>query len=342
MQIKETTPMKVQAYAAMSSKSELVLFEYDAQPMNPQDVEVRVQYCGICHSDLAMIDNDWGMSQYPLVPGHEVVGEITAVGAQVKSLKVGQRVGVGWQSGSCHICRYCHHGKEHLCINQPEYTIVGRYGGWADYVRVQADFAVPIPDKLDLAIAGPLMCAGTTVWTPMMHFGVRPGMKTAVLGVGGLGHLAVQFLAKFGTDVTAISTSHDKEEEARKLGASDFIATRGSDELAKAAKRFDFIISTVSADVDWSQYINALAPEGRLCIVGIPDSDLKIPAFPMLCERSVSGGGAGAPSDTASMLEFCAKHGVVPMCEQFDMKDINQAIDRVRSGKVRYRAVLAR
>lgn len=334
--------MKVQAYAAMSSKSELVPFEYDAQPMNPQDVEVRVQYCGICHSDLAMIDNDWGMSQYPLVPGHEVVGEITAVGAQVKELKVGQRVGVGWQSGSCHICRYCHHGKEHLCINQPEYTIVGRYGGWADYVRVQADFAVPIPDKLDLAIAGPLMCAGTTVWTPMMHFGVRPGMKTAVLGVGGLGHLAVQFLAKFGTDVTAISTSGDKEEEARKLGASDFIATRGTDELAKAAMRFDFIISTVSADVDWSQYINALAPEGRLCIVGIPDSDLKIPAFPMLCERSVSGGGAGAPSDTASMLEFCAKHGVVPMCEQFDMKDINQAIDRVRSGKVRYRAVLAR
>lgn len=334
--------MKVQAYAVMSPKSELVPFEYDAQPMNPQDVEVRVQYCGVCHSDLAMIDNDWGMSQYPLVPGHEVVGEVTAVGAQVKDLKVGQRVGVGWQSGSCHICRYCHHGKEHLCINQPEYTIVGRYGGWADYVRVQADFAVPIPDKLDLAIAGPLMCAGTTVWTPMMHFGVRPGMKTAVLGVGGLGHLAVQFLAKFGTDVTAISTSHDKEAEARKLGASDFIATRGTDELAQATKRFDFIISTVSADVDWSQYINALAPEGRLCIVGIPESDLKIPAFPMLSERSLTGGGAGAPSDTAAMMEFCAKHNVVPMCEQFNMKDINQAIDRVRSGKVRYRAVLAR
>lgn len=334
--------MKVQAYAVMSPKSELVPFEYDAQPINPQEVEVRVQYCGVCHSDLAMIDNDWGMSQYPLVPGHEVIGEITAVGAQVKDLQVGQKVGVGWQSGSCHICRYCHRGKEHLCVNQPEYTIVGRYGGWADSVRVQADFAVPIPDKLDPAIAGPLMCAGTTVWTPMMHYGVRPGMKTAVLGVGGLGHLAVQFLAKFGTDVTAISTSHDKEAEARKLGASDFIATRGTDELAQATKRFDFIISTVSADVDWSQYINALAPEGRLCIVGIPESELKIPAFPMLSERSLSGGSSGAPGDTASMLEFCAKHGVVPMCEQFDMKDINQAVERVRSGKVRYRAVLAR
>ena len=335
--------MKVHAYATMSTKSELVPFEYDPEPLGSQEVEVRVQYCGVCHSDLAMIDNDWGMSTYPLVPGHEVIGEVTAVGQQVSEIKVGQRVGVGWQSGSCHVCRYCHRGKEHLCLNEPEYTIVGRYGGWADYVRAQADFTVPIPDNLDPSIAGPLMCAGTTVWTPMMHYGVRPGMKTAVLGIGGLGHLAVQFLAKFGTDVTAISSTHNKEEEARQLGASHVIATRGTDELTKAAKQFDFIISTVSADVDWTQFIEALAPEGRLCIVGIPESDLKIPAFPIISgERSVSGGAAGAPSDTTAMLEFCANHSVAPMCEQFDMKDVNSAVEHVRSGKVRYRAVLAR
>lgn len=335
--------MKVNAYAVMSPKSELEPFEYDAQPLGALEVEVRVQYCGVCHSDLGMIDNDWGMSQYPLVPGHEVIGEVTAVGEQVSDLKVGQRVGVGWQSGSCQVCRYCRRGKEHLCVTHQEETIVGRHGGWGDYVRAQARFTVPIPDKLDPSIAGPLMCAGTTVWTPMTHYGVSPGMKTAVLGVGGLGHIAVQFLAKFGTDVTAISSSRSKEEEARQLGATDFIATRGTDELAKAAMRFDFIISTVSADVDWNQYIAALAPDGRLCIVGIPESELKLAPFPIIHDqRSVSGGRAGAPSDTAAMLEFCANHGVAPMCEQFDMKDVNQAVEHVRSGKVRYRAVLAR
>ena len=333
----------VQAYAVMSPKSQLEPFEYDPQPLGALEVEVRVQYCGVCHSDLGMIDNDWGMSQYPLVPGHEVIGEVTSLGEQVKDLKVGQRVGVGWQSGSCQTCRYCRRGKEHLCVVDQQETIVGRHGGWADSVRAQARFTVPIPDKLDPSIAGPLMCAGTTVWTPMTHYGVSAGMKTAVLGVGGLGHLAVQFLAKFGTDVTAISSSHNKEDEARQLGATDFIATRGTDELAKAANRFDFIISTVSADVDWNQYIAALAPEGRLCIVGIPESDLKITPFPLIHDqRSVSGGRAGAPSDTAAMLEFCAKHGVAPMCEQFAMQDVNQAVEHVRSGKVRYRAVLAR
>jgi len=334
--------MKIDGYAAMSTKSELTPFEYDLKPLGPLEVEVRVQYCGICHSDLAMIDNDWGMTTYPLVPGHEVIGEVTSVGQQVTDIKVGQRVGVGWQAGSCQACYCCYQGKEHLCVNEQEQTIVGRHGGWADYVRAQARFAVPIPDGLNPAVAGPLMCAGTTVWSPMMHYGVRPGMKTAVLGVGGLGHLAVQFLAKFGTDVTAISSTHNKEDEVRQLGATDFIATRGTDELAKAALRFDFILSTVSADVDWSQFVDALAPEGRLCIVGVPDSDLKLPAFPMIMyERSISGGRAGAPSDTAAMMEFCAQQGVAPMCEQFEMKDVNRAVQHVRDGKARYRVVLA-
>lgn len=329
-------------YAVMAPNSELVPFEYEEAPLGPLDVEVRVQYCGICHSDLAMIDNDWGMSSYPLVPGHEVIGEVSAVGQFVRDIKVGQRVGVGWQSGSCQNCRYCDRGKEHLCGKYQQQTIVGRHGGWAETVRCQARFAVPIPDGLDPAIAGPLMCAGTTVWSPIVHYGVRPGMKTAVLGVGGLGHLAVQFLAKFGTDVTAISSTRSKEEEARQLGASDFIATRGTNELEKAALTFDFILSTVSADVEWNQFINALAPGGRLCIAGLPESDLKLTPFPLInYERSVSGGRSGAPSDTAAMMEFCARHDVQPMCEQFDMKDINRAVQHVRDGKARYRAVVA-
>ena len=210
------------AYAVLSAKSELQPFEYDPGSLGPLDVEVKVHYCGICHSDLAMMDNDWGMSSYPLVPGHEVVGEVSAVGQFVHGLKVGQRVGLGWQSGSCQECRYCNRGKEHLCINEQQQTIVGRYGGWADTVRCQAKFAIPIPDGLDLAITGPLLCGGTTVWSPIVHYGVKPGMKTAVVGIGGLGHMAVQFLAKFGTDVTAISSTHNKEEEARTIGRKRF------------------------------------------------------------------------------------------------------------------------
>lgn len=334
----------INGYACKEKGGQLESFEYDLGEIGADEVEVQVEFCGICHSDLAMIDNDWGMSNYPFVPGHEAVGKIVAVGSQVSQDRIGQRVGVGWQSSSCNHCKNCGVGKESLCLNQGEVeqTIVGRNGAWAERVRSQSRWAIPIPDALDPALAGPLMCAGTTVWSPIRHHGVKSGMNTAVLGVGGLGHLAVQFLAKMGTQVTGLSTTRSKEESTRKLGATDFIATKESpDALEKAAGRFDMILSTVSADVAWGDYMNALAPEGTLIICGVPDAAIEL--MPMLLiqsEKRIVGGRAGSPSDTQEMLEFCAKHDITPMCEQFEMSDINRAVQHVRDGKARYRAVV--
>jgi uncharacterized zinc-type alcohol dehydrogenase-like protein len=332
--------MTIRAFAAKGAKQPLEPFEFDPGPLGADEVEVKIEYCGVCHSDLAMIDNDWGFTAYPLVAGHEVVGTVTAVGSTADPDLMGKRVGVGWQSSACLRCEWCGRGKEHFCAKERD-TIIGRPGGFADAVRVQWKFAVPLPAGLDLASAGPLMCAGTTVFTPILHHGVTAGTRAAVLGVGGLGHLAVQFLAKFGCEVTAISSSHSKDDEARKLGATRVIATRNADELKKAAGSFDFIISTVAADVDWPAFIAALRPEGKLVICGIPESDLKFPAFPMLNEKSVHGGRSGSPADTAEMLAFAARTGVKPWVEAFPMREVNRALDHVRSGKARYRAVLA-
>jgi alcohol/geraniol dehydrogenase (NADP+) len=331
--------MGVKAYAARGPKQPLEPFEYEPGPLGPHEVEVKVSHCGICHSDLAMIDNDWGFSAYPLVPGHEVIGTVASVGSDVDALKVGQRVGVGWSCNSCGRCEWCGKGLETFCASN-QGTIVHHHGGWAESVRANWKFAVPIPEALESSVAGPLMCAGTTVFAPMLHYGVTSTMKTAVVGIGGLGHLAVQFLSAFGCEVTAISSTHAKDEEARQMGASDFIATRGTDELKKAAGRFDFILSTVAVDLPWADYVAALRPQGRLCLVGIPDADLKIPPFPLLTEKSVSGAASGGPLDTAKMLEFAARKEVRPIVEYFPMAEVNKALDHLRAGKARYRIVL--
>ncbi len=331
--------MTIQGYAAKEPKGKLEPYAFDPGPLGPDEVEVKVACCGVCHSDIAMIDNDWGMTAYPIVPGHEVVGTIAAVGSQVRDRTIGERVGVGWHCGSCGVCEWCVRGRECLCAEDRP-TIVHHHGGWGESVRCKANFAIPIPEAIDSAEAAPLLCAGTTVFTPMVQFGVKPWMKTAVVGIGGLGHIAVQFLAKMGCEVAAISSSHDKDAETRKLGASRFIATRGTDELKRAAGSFDFILSTVSADVPWPEYLAALRPQGRLVLCGLPESDLKLPVFPLLAERSVSGGMAGSPSDTTLMLDFAARTGVRPLIERFPMTEVNPALDRVRSGKVRFRAVL--
>jgi uncharacterized zinc-type alcohol dehydrogenase-like protein len=331
--------MGVKAYAAKGPKQPLEPFEYEPGPLGPHEVEVKVSHCGICHSDLAMIDNDWGFSAYPLVPGHEVIGTVAAVGSDVDALKVGQRVGVGWSCNSCGRCEWCVKGLETFCA-QNQGTIVHHHGGWAETVRAHWKFAVPIPGALESSVAGPLMCAGATVFAPMIHYGVDATMKTAVVGIGGLGHLAVQFLSAFGCEVTAISTTHAKDEEARQMGASHFIATKGTDELKKAANRFDFILSTVAVDLPWAEYVAALRPQGRLCLVGVPDADLKIPPFPLLPEKSVCGAAVGSPSDTATMLEFAARKEVRPIVEYFPMPEVNKAVDHLRAGKARYRIVL--
>jgi uncharacterized zinc-type alcohol dehydrogenase-like protein len=330
----------VHAYAALSAKAPLTPFSYEAGPLGPHEVDVRVTHCGICHSDLAMIDNDWHFAAYPLVPGHEVAGVVSAVGAEVQTVAVGDRVGVGWLSSSCAVCEYCRRGRENYCA-KGQVTIGGRHGGWASSVRVQDNFAIPLPASIDAADAAPLMCAGTTVFSPLLHFNVTSSMRTAVIGVGGLGHLAVQFLAKFGCQVTAISSTLNKADEARRLGATDVLATKDPSSLAKAARSFDFVMSTVSGSLDWGAILDTIRPEGTLCIPGIPDADLKFPATGIIGgEKRVVGGASGSPSDTGRMFEFCARHNIKPLIERYAMSDINAAVQHVRAGKARYRVVL--
>lgn len=332
--------MNVRAYAAKTGKGRLEPFEYQLPPIGDDDVDIKVTHCGICHSDLSMLDNEWHMTQYPIVPGHEVVGTIASVGTHVHGLKIGDRVGLGWQSGSCGTCEYCKRAREHVCLTQSA-TIVARHGGWADYVRCQANFALPIPAGIKSEDAGPLMCAGSTVFTPILHHAVRPEHRVGVVGIGGLGHLALQFLAKMGCDVTAISSTHSKEDEARSFGAKGFIATKDAGALAKAAMSFDYLCCTVSADSDWNALINTLRPGGTLVVVGVPESEIKLQAFPMIgFERKLAGARLGSPTDGATMLEFAARHNVKPMRNDFAMKDVNAAVDHVRQGKARYRVVL--
>jgi uncharacterized zinc-type alcohol dehydrogenase-like protein len=335
--------MPVHAYAATAAKQTLEPFTYDPGPLAPHEVEIRVTHCGICHSDVAMIDNDWGLSTYPLVPGHEVVGVIAAVGSGVPDrVKAGTGVGVGWQCGSCGACEWCGRGLESLCPDERA-TVVAHHGGFADVVRADWRFAVPIPDAIESAVAGPLFCGGNTVFTPLLRHNVNAAMRTAVVGIGGLGHLAVQFLAAFGCEVTAISSSHDKDDEAKKFGATRFIATRGTDELKRAANSFDFVLVTAGGTgLDWKALVDALRPQGKLVIAGPPEAVPQVPAVDLLMkEKTIAGGRTGSPNDIAQMLAFAARHGVRPLCEQFPMADVNAAMNHVRAGKARFRAVLA-
>jgi alcohol/geraniol dehydrogenase (NADP+) len=334
------TPMPVNAHAAHAPKAVLEPFAYHPGPLGPREVEIAVTHCGICHSDVRMIDNDWTISSYPLVPGHEVIGTVVAAGSEVPNLRERQRVGVGWQCGSCGACEYCSANQQNYCASERD-TIVRHHGGFADRVRCDAAFAIPLPEALESASAAPLLCAGTTVFTPMLHLGLKAAMRTAVVGVGGLGHLAVQFLAKLGCEVTAISMTRSKEKEARSFGAADFIAAGEAGALQAAQRRFDFILSTVPADLPWPEYLAALRPEGTFCIVGIPQSDIRFPALALIdSEKRLVGGRTGSPADIATMLRFAAHNGVKAQIEKFPMNEANRALDRVRSGEARYRVVL--
>lgn len=330
----------VHAFAATQKGGPLTPFEHQLGELGPVQVDIKVESCGICHSDLAMVDNEWGFSQYPVVPGHEVIGTIAAVGSQVKNLKAGQRVGLGWFSGSCMHCRSCMHGDHNLC-STAEQTIIGRFGGFADYVRGNEEWAIPLPDKLDATKAGPLFCGGITVFNPIVQYDVRPTHKVGVIGIGGLGHMALQFLNKWGCEVTAFSSSPGKEAEAKRMGAHQVVNSTDSKAMQALAGRFDFILNTTNANLDWNAYLGALAPRGRLHTVGVMSDPIPAPAFTLVAgHKSISGTPLGSPATIADMLEFCTRHGILPVTEHFAMKDVNKALDHLRSGKARYRVVL--
>ncbi len=331
----------IHGLAVHAAGAQLLSYKYDAGELKPNEVEIRITHCGVCHSDVHLIDNDWGLSKYPFIPGHEIVGTVTAIGSDVRDRSVGERVGVGWQANSCGICEWCRQGDEHLCAkSQP--TCVGRNGGYADAIRVHSKFAIPVPASLESENVAPLLCAGITVYSPLRNHGVRPSSRVGIVGIGGLGHLGVQFAHAFGAEVTAFSTSKDKEAEAKSLGAHHFINTRDTGALKKVAGCFDFLLSTVSADQDWQGYVNALRPKGTLCVVGVPPSPIQLQAFSLIgAQRGVAGSPTGSPRDLHEMLDVAARHNVKAITERFPMAKANEAVAKVKKNQVRYRAVLA-
>jgi uncharacterized zinc-type alcohol dehydrogenase-like protein len=287
-----------------------------------------------------MLDNEWGATTYPFVAGHEVVGTISEAGARVKHLKAGQLVGLGWFSRSCLVCHECMSGDHNLCL-QAEKTMFGRFGGFADRVRCQSAWAVPLPEKLAVATAGPLFCGGVTVFNPVVQFDVKATDRVGMVGIGGLGHLALQFLNKWGCEVYAFTSSASKDAEAKQLGAHHVINSRDSAKLNGIAGSLDFIIVALNVALDWRGYLKALAPRGRLHFVGAVGSPLEVPPTDLLDgQKSISGTPLGSPATTAKMLDFCARHDIAPVTEEFPMSRINDGMDRLRSGKARYRVVL--
>lgn len=330
----------IHAYAAFEAGKPLQPYEYDPGVLGSNEVEIDVDFCGICHSDVSMVENEWGISQFPLVPGHEVVGTIAAKGQSVTHLEVGDQVGLGWHAGYCMTCSDCLSGDHNMCANA-EGTIVSHHGGFADKVRAQATSVLKLPEGLDLESAGPLFCGGITVFNPLIQFNIKPTDSVAVIGIGGLGHMALQFFNAWGCQVTAFTSSEAKTKEALELGAHQTINSRDSDALEAAAGQFDLVLSTVNVKLDWNKYIETLKTRGRLHLVGATLEPLDLQLFPMLMgQRSVSASPVGSPANIARMLEFAARHDIKPIIEKFRLDQVNEAFEHLKSGQARYRIVL--
>lgn len=332
----------INAYAAMSAGAELQPFEYDPGPLGALDVEIAVEYCGVCHSDLSMLNNEWRMTTYPFVPGHEVVGKVVALGERVQTFSLGDRVGLGWHAGYCNECSTCLAGDHNLC-SDAQGTVVGRHGGFADRVRAQTTSVVRIPDGIPSEVAGPLFCGGVTVFNPLVQFELPPTARVGVIGIGGLGHMALQFLNAWGCEVTAFTSSDAKRDEALNLGAHRTLNSRDAAEFKRYRNHFDFILSTVNVGLDWNAYLKTLRPKGRLHWVGAMTEPVNISSMLLMDgQRSVSSSPVGSPAVIEIMLEFAARHQLFPKVEIFPMYEVNAAIQRLAEGSPRYRVVLKR
>lgn len=329
----------IDAWVAASKGSKLVRQQVDLGPLDSEEVEVQVEHCGLCHSDLSVLKDEWGMSQYPAILGHEAVGRVTALGPAAKGLKVGQRVGIGWTAATCLHCRPCLSGDQHLC-SQAQPTIIGRRGGFASHVRAHWVWTIPLPEAIDVADAGPLLCGGITVFNPLAMY-AKPTSRVGVVGIGGLGHMAVKFATSYGCDVTAFTSSESKFDEARSFGAQHVVSSRDSDAIKKLAWSLDLLMITANVKLDWDSLIQTLAPHGRMHMLGAVLEPMPIAALSLIFgQRSVSGSPTGSPVEIAKMLEFATRHKVVPQTEHYPMSKINEAFERLESGKARYRIVL--
>jgi len=341
------TPSK--GYAAQSATTNLSPWNFERRDVGPHDVQFDILYCGVCHSDLHQIRDEWGGSIFPMVPGHEIVGKVTRVGAHVKGFKVGDLAAVGCMVDSCRVCEECKQGLEQYCTGTGmvgTYNAKGRdgmptYGGYSNNIVVHEDFVLHVSDKLPLPAVAPLLCAGITTYSPLRHWKVGKGHKLAVLGLGGLGHMAVKFGVAFGAEVTVLSTSPSKEAAAKELGAHKFVVTSDPKQVAAVKGYFDFILDTVSAPHDMGMYLSLLKTDGTHICVGVPPDPMQIHAFNVIMGRkSVAGSGIGGIPETQEMLDFCARHNIVSDIEIIDIKYIDKAYERMVKGDVRYRFVI--
>jgi alcohol dehydrogenase (NADP+) len=341
------TPTK--GYAAHTATDSLAPYEFERREPRADDVEIEILYCGVCHSDVHQVRNEWGNSIYPIVPGHEIVGRVTRVGNKVKKFKKGDLAGVGCLVDSCRECDNCREGLEQYCekgsvgtynsIERDGKTVT--YGGYSNRIVTREEFVLKVSEKLPLEAVAPLLCAGITTYSPLRHWKVGKGHKVAVLGLGGLGHMAVKFAASFGAEVTMLSTSPSKEADAKKLGAHKFALTRDAAQVKELSNCFDFIIDTVSAPHDYNMYLNMLNTNGVMICVGAPPAPAQVPAFNLIFQRrSIAGSLIGGLPETQEMLDYCAKHGIVSEVEVIPIKDINEAYERMLKGDVRYRFVI--
>jgi len=341
--------INVKGYAAQTPESDLALWNFERRELGPHDIQIDIDYCGVCHSDLHQIRNDWFEGIFPMVPGHEIVGRVVKTGTHAKKFNVGELAAIGCQVDSCRECENCKEGLENYCLNGNSQTYNGleqdkktpTYGGYSNTIVVSEDFALHLSEKLDAAAAAPLLCAGITTYSPLRHWKVGEGHKLAVLGLGGLGHMGVKFGVALGAEVTVLSTSPGKEADARKLGAHYFVVTTDPAQMKKAGGSFDFILDTVSADHDMLPYLQLLRTNGVHICVGAPSKPYEIGAFPLITgRRSVVGSANGGIPETQEMLDFCAAHNIVSDIEIIAMKDIHTAYDRMLKGDVRYRFVI--
>lgn len=340
--------IQAKGYAAQSAETDLAPWNFERRDVGPHDVQLEILYCGVCHSDLHQIKNDWFPGIFPMVPGHEIVGRVIKVGDHVKNFKVNELAGVGCLVDSCQVCENCREGLEQYCLegNTQTYNNKGRdgvptYGGYSNTIVVREEFVLHISDKLPLAATAPLLCAGITTYSPLRYWKVGKGHKLAVLGLGGLGHMGVKFGVAFGAEVTVLSTSPSKEKAAKELGAHHFVVTSDPAQLKAVKGSFDFILDTVSAEHDMNLYLSLLKTNGTQICVGVPSEAMAIHPFALLAGRkSVAGSGIGGLPETQEMLDFCAEHNIVSDVEIIDIKDITAAYERMLKGDVRYRFVI--
>lgn len=341
--------ISTKAYAAQTATTALAPYTIQRRNPKPHDVQIEILYCGVCHSDLHFARNEWGITVYPIVPGHEIVGKVTAVGDHVKKFKVGDLAGIGCLVDSCRECDNCKDGLEQYCSNGMVGTYGGMekdgsgatHGGYSKSILAHEDFVLHISDKLSLEGVAPLLCAGITTYSPLRHWKVGKGTRVGVLGLGGLGHMGVKLAAAMGAEVTMLSHSPSKEKDAKRLGAHKFVLASDEEQVKSVMNYFDFILDTVSAEHDYNFYLGMLRTSGTMVCVGLPTVPAQIPAFNLVFGRkSIAGSLIGGLPETQEMLDFCAEHNIVSDVEIIAMKDINEAYERMLKGDVRYRFVI--